>query len=58
MARPKRGEEKKADKMIGLRVSTELRADLDAVAKREKATITDVIRDLLVEALQARKGKR
>ena len=54
MARPKRGEEKHATSQIGVRVSDELRAEIEASADANGTTLTDEIRELIVEGLKVR----
>ena len=54
MARPKRGEEKHATSQIGVRVSDDLRADIEASADTNGTTLTDEIRELIVEGLKVR----
>lgn len=44
MARPRKGEEKNATTQVGVRVTAELRARLDALAKRHSRSITDEVR--------------
>lgn len=57
MARPKKGEELGASTQIGVRVSADLRAKLDALADAHGRSITDEIRDAL-ERHVARKGRK
>lgn len=47
MARPRKGEELKATHTIGVRVSADLRAKLEAMAKHNKRSITDEARAAL-----------
>jgi uncharacterized protein (DUF1778 family) len=58
MARPKKGEEKLATENIGVRVSAELRAEIDAAAAKSGRTLTDEVRELIVDGLSLRKAKR
>lgn len=57
MARPRKGEEKGATTQIGVRVSPELRAKLDALARRHRRSITDEVRAAL-EAYAEAAGSR
>jgi hypothetical protein len=54
MARPKRGEEKHATSQIGVRVSEELRGEIEASAGANGMTLTDELRELIVEGLKVR----
>lgn len=56
MARPRKGEEKRATAQIGVRISDELRAEIEAAAAKHGRNITDEVRELIVEGLAARKG--
>lgn len=42
------------DTQVGLVISTELRATLEQLAEQEQRTLSQVIRILLIEALEAR----
>jgi predicted transcriptional regulator len=57
MARPRKGEEKGATTQIGVRVSPELRAKLDELARHHERSITDEVRAAL-EAYAAAAGSR
>ena len=55
MARPKKGEELGATAGIALRISAELRAELDTLAKRNRHTLSDEIRDALELHVEAQR---
>jgi predicted transcriptional regulator len=57
MARPKKADELKASATIGVRVTPELRAKLDAMAKANGRSVTDEARAAL-EKHTGLKGKR
>jgi predicted DNA-binding protein len=44
MARPRKGEEKRATAAVGARISEELRAGLDRVAKMNRRPLADEVR--------------
>jgi hypothetical protein len=56
MARPRKGEEIKADATIGVRVSADLRGKLEAMAVRHKRSISEEVRAAL-EAYVRKQGK-
>lgn len=60
MARPRKGEELKATHTIGVRVSAELRARLEAMAEQNGRSLTDECRAALERytGLANRKGSR
>ena len=58
MGRPRKGEEKNTTEHMGVRVTAETRAAIEKLAKRNGRTITDEIRELIVEGLAAQAKPR
>lgn len=58
MARPKTGDEKHAHSMIGVRVSDDLKARLNAMAAANGRALTDEVRAALVDHVARHRKSR
>jgi len=58
MARPRIGEEKRASTGIALRVTQEMKDDVDRLAAARKVGIADVVREAIKDYLVRQAGKR
>ena len=56
MARPRKGEEKHAHKHIGVRVSDELRAEIEESAAAGGRTLADEVRELIIAGLEKKRA--
>ena len=58
MARPRKGEEKRASKTLGVRMPEELREDLEAAARASGRTLTDEVLRALEGYVKRQKRSR
>jgi len=58
MARPRIGDEKRASAGIALRVTQEMKDDVDRLAEAKKVGIADVVREAILDYLVRHRMKR